>query len=177
LGEPLQNQGNVEADAAALELFDREFRGSLTRYFMRRMPTAEVEDMVQDVFLRLFKRGDIAGLEFASGYVFKTASSVLRDRLRKRLTHCEDDHCSFDPSVHGDADFSPEDVLIGKERLARATAILLELPERSRVAFVLRRIENMTYQDIAAKLGISVSLVEKIVRRSVRYLAHRMDEQ
>jgi RNA polymerase sigma-70 factor (ECF subfamily) len=177
LGEPLEDQSRIEADTAALELFNREFRGSLTRYFHRRMPADQVEDMVQDVFLRLFQRGNIAELEFAAGYVFRTANSVLRDRLRKRLTHCEDDHCSFDPMVHGDADFSPEDVLLGKERLARATAILLELPERSRVVFVLRRIEDMTYQEIAAKLGLSVSAIEKIMLHSVRYLARRMDEQ
>jgi RNA polymerase sigma-70 factor (ECF subfamily) len=79
--------------------------------------------------------------------------------------------------VHGDADFSPEDVLLGKERLARATAILLELPERSRVVFGLRRIEDKTNQENAAKHGLSVSAIEKIMLHSVRYLARRMDEQ
>jgi len=43
--------------------------------------------------------------------------------------------------------------------LARATAVLLELPERTRVIFVLRRLEGMRYLDIAARLGISVSAV------------------
>ena len=111
------------------------------------------------------------------GYVFETASSVLMDRLRRRRSHFEADHEAFDSERHGDVDFSPERVLLGKDALVRATAVLLELPERTRVVFVLRRLEGMRYLDIAARLGISVSAVEKHMTRAMAHLVERLGER
>ena len=133
--------------------------------------------MVQQVFERLLKRGNVGGLEKLGGYVFQTASRVLTDRLRHRRSHHADAHDPFDEHSHGDVDFSPEHVLLERERLARATAALLELPERTRVIFVLRRLEGMKYLDIAARLNISVSAVEKHMERAVAHLAQSLDEE
>lgn len=172
--------GFGEDDKAALERLSRDFRGSLLRYFGRRMrDQSDVEDMAQEVFVRLIKRGGTSALERENlhPYVFETASSVLKDRLRKRVTHHADAHEPFDHTRHSDADFSPEHVLLGRERLARTTALLLELPERTRVIFLLRRLEGLRYQDIAARLGISVSAVEKHVQRAVTHLIHRADAE
>ncbi|MDQ8756231.1 RNA polymerase sigma factor [Sphingosinicella sp. LHD-64] len=164
-------------EQASIEALSQTFRASLGRYFSRRVrDPVEAEDMVQEVFERLLKRGNIANLEHAGGYVFETASSVLADRFRKRRSHHADAHDLFDEHRHGDVDFSPEHVLLGREKLARATAILLELPERTRVIFVLRRLEGMRYSDIAARLGISVSAVEKHMQRAIAHLAKRLEE-
>jgi RNA polymerase sigma-70 factor (ECF subfamily) len=145
---------------------------------MRRVrDRTEIDDMVQQVFERLLKRGDVTGMDRLSGYVFQTASSVLADHGRRRRSRHADAHDEFDESAHGDVDFSPEHVLLGRERLARATAILLELPERTRVIFVLRRLEGMKYLDIAARLGISVSAVEKHMERAVARLMDGVGEE
>jgi RNA polymerase sigma factor (sigma-70 family) len=137
----------------------------------------EIDDMVQQVFERLLKRGDVTGIDKLGGYVFQTASSVLTDRLRRQRVRHAEDHQEFDEHTHTDVDFSPERVLLGRERLARATAILLELPERTRVIFVLRRLEGMKYLDIAARLGISVSAVEKHMERAVARLADGIEQE
>lgn len=167
-----------EQDRAALDRLGRDFRGSLLRYFGRRTrDRADLEDMVQEVFVRLIQRGGASELERQNlnAYVFETASSVLKDRLRKKLTHHADAHEPFDLNRHGGEDFSPEHVLQDQEQLARATAVLLELPERTRVIFVLRRLEGMRFNDIAARLGISVSAVEKHMQRAVTHLMRRID--
>jgi len=162
-------------DEKTLEALSKDFRASLLRHFRRRVSdSGEIEDMVQDVFVRLINRGGVAKLENLSAYVFETASSVLKDRRRKHRTHFFDFHDRFDEDEHGDVDFSPEHVLLSKEQLARATAILLELPERTRVIFVLRRLEGFRYQDISARLGISVSAVEKHMARAVAHLTRRL---
>src|SRR5262245_23867253 len=110
------------ADRDVLRALDDKYRATLLRHFARRYANAgEIEDMVQEVFVRLIRRGGVADLENLQAYVFETASSVLKDRLRKLRTHHENAHESFDPELHADVDFSPEDVLLDKERLARAT--------------------------------------------------------
>lgn len=173
--------GNIEANLAdreTLQALNDKFRGTLLRHFQRRYSrSSEIEDMVQEVFVRLLRRGGVATLENLQAYVFETASSVLKDRLRKQRTHHDSDHEPFDPEVHITADFSPEDVLLNRERLAHASAALLELPERTRVIFVLRRLEGMRFQDISARLGISVSAVEKHMQRAITHMVRRREQE
>ena len=167
-----------EEDRAALDRLDRDFRRSLLSWFGRRTrDRADLEDMVQEVFERLVKRGGASELERQnlSAYVFETASSVLTDHLRKKATRHSDAHEPFDQNQHGGADFSPEHVLMDRQQLARATAVLLELPERTRVIFVLRRLEGMRLNDIAKRLGISVSAVEKHMQRAITHIMRRID--
>lgn len=178
MAEPQNQPAFSDDDKAALERLEREYRGSLLRYFGRRTrDCADLDDMVQEVFLRLIRRGDTSGLESENpgAYMFETASSVLKDRLRKQQTHHTRAHEPFDRDRHGGEDFSPEHVLLERERLAQATAALLELPERTRVIFVLRRLEGMRFKDIAARLGISVSAVEKHMQRAITHLMRRTD--
>jgi RNA polymerase sigma-70 factor (ECF subfamily) len=177
VGGALPKHGRHGDQAASLEILNREFRPSLTRFFVRRVPESDIEDMVQDVLLRLSKRGNLEEIERLGGYVFQTARSVMRDHLRKWRSQERDSHCSFDEEFHGDADFSPERVLLARERVTQAKAALLELPERTRAIFILRRIEKIKYEDIAARLDISVSAVEKHMLRAVRHLATRLEEQ
>lgn len=166
----------TERDVEILKQLDATFRPTLIRHFRRRTSDmAEVEDMVQEVFVRLLRRGGMGNLENLNAYVFETAASVIKDRMRKRRTHQSDAHEQFDHDRHADVDFSPEHVLIGRERLQRASAVLLELPERTRVIFVLRRLEGLRYQDIALRLGVSVSAVEKHVARAVNHLVRRLE--
>lgn len=167
-----------EEDRAALGRLDGNLRRSLFSYFRRRTgDLADHEDMVQDVFERLIKRGGASKLESQNpaAYVFATASSVLNDHLRKKVSRRAGDHEPFDQNRHGGADFSPEHVLIHREQLAQASAVLFQLPERTREVFMLRRIEAMRAADVAARLGISVSAVEKHMRRAILHIAPRID--
>lgn len=165
-----------EADTFAL--ISASFGPSLVRFFQRRVnDQAEVEDLVQEVFLRLVRRGSIDQIEKLGGYVFETAASVLQDRHRRRRSHASDAHDCFDPERHAGVDFAPDRVLDGQERLRRASAALLELPERTRHVFVLRRIEGLRYQDVAKRLGLSVSAVEKHMQRAMQHLLQRMNDE
>jgi RNA polymerase sigma factor (sigma-70 family) len=168
----------VNQEQEALKALASQFGPVLLHFFQRRVrDRSEAEDLTQEVFIRLLRRGDIAALEDIRGYLFETASSVLTDRARKRRSHHSDDHESFDPAVHGNEGFPSDHVLIGEETLTRATRALMELPERARTIFVLRRLEGLRYQDIAQRLGISLSLVEKQMARAVAYLTQRMNDE
>ena len=50
-------------------------------------------------------------------------------------------------------------------------------PERTRAIFLLRRLEGMKYLDIAARLNISVSTVEKDMQRAVAHLTTRLGDE
>jgi RNA polymerase sigma-70 factor (ECF subfamily) len=151
---------------------ERELRIGLTRYFRSRIrDSAEVEDLVQEVFTRIAARKSGEPVEHLHRYVFQTAASVLTDRLRRRGARKAEAHVPFDPERHGDADMDPHRTLSGKEDLRAVTAALYALPVRTRTIFVLHRLEGLKYREIAAQLGISVSATEKHMVRAVEHLA------
>jgi RNA polymerase sigma factor (sigma-70 family) len=150
----------------------------LTRYFRRRVRNdAEVEDMVQDVFARMVARDSTEPIEHLGGYILKTATSVLADRARQRSSRETDRHVAFDSDLHGEEEIDPERVIGGKEDLQVATAALLSLPERTRTVFILRRLEDWKFRDIATHLGISVSAVEKHMVRAIEHLSVEMEKR
>jgi RNA polymerase sigma-70 factor (ECF subfamily) len=153
-------------------------RSWLARWFARRVrEQAEVEDMVQDVFARIAARDSTEPVEHLGGYVLKTARTVMVDRARRRASHMAALHVSLNVERHGDAEIDPERVLSGKEDLRAATAALLSLPERTRTVFILRRLEGCRHKEIATRLGISVSAVEKHMVRAIEHLAAEMERR
>jgi RNA polymerase sigma-70 factor (ECF subfamily) len=150
----------------------------LTRFFRRKVgDQADVEDLVQDVFVRIAARDETYPIEHLDGYVLRTASSVLADRSRQRSARRMDQHVAFNPDLHGEADVDPDRIFTGKEELHVAIAALLSLPERTRTVFVLRRLEGLKMAEIATRLGLSVSAVEKHLVRAVSHLQAEMEKR
>jgi RNA polymerase sigma factor (sigma-70 family) len=154
-------------------------RAALMRYFRRRLPagSGEAEDLVQEVFLRIVKRGDSAGLEHFGGYVFETAASVIKDRQRRRHVRAADQHVSFESDLHASATPDPERAFLDQEALRWTTRTIMALPERTRVIFVLRRLEGLPLKEIAKRLGLSLSTVEKHIQRAGQALFAERNER
>lgn len=169
----------VEArETSAFDSLHRTFREPLLRFFARRVPdAAAAEDLVQQVFERLVQRGDLESIENSRGFVYRVAENIFADHSRRAAVRRSHAHDRFDESLHAGVDFSPEHVLAKRERLARVMDILQALPERTRIIFVLRRIEGWKYQEIGQRFGISVSAVEKHIERAVEQLTQRMDDE
>jgi len=153
-------------DAARLE-------PALRRYFRRRAAAHEVEDLVQEVFIRLQSRRSEEAVEDMDRYVFVVAANVLMRRYRKERQWNQGVEAASDDQ---DEPISPERVLLGREKLDRALAVLQRLPARTRQIFILHRFEDMTYPRIAASLGISKSAVEKHMIRALKALHDQGDD-
>lgn len=164
-------------EPSAFESLHRAFREPLLRFFTRRLRgDAAAEDLVQQVFERLLERGDLESIEKLRGFVYRVAENVAADHMRKAAVRRSHAHERFEESLHAGVDFSPEHVLARREDLAGVMKIVEALPERTRIIFVLRRIEGWKHRDIADRFGISVSAVEKHVERAVAALAARKDD-
>src|SRR5688572_29256001 len=83
---PLSRQGCDDKDL--LVDLDRRYRLSLVNYFEKRIREAyDIDDLVQEVFIRLARRAELSDIKQIEGYVFQTAANVMRDRARRRATH------------------------------------------------------------------------------------------
>lgn len=172
-----EQQGHSLTEADRLETLAREYRPALRRYFGKRArQRADVEDLVQEVLVRLAVRGHIDNIKQPEAYLMRTATNVWRDYLRKKRTHAEDAHVEY-MEGHGRVEDGPAEELEGRESLLTILAALDELPDRTRQVFVLCRVEGMRQKGVAKRLGVSVSAVEKHMIRAIAHLAISLGEK
>lgn len=166
------------------EQISHAYRRPLMTYFLRHTGDyTEAEDLTQEALLRALRAGAGEAIETPDGFVFTIASNLLRDRARKRITRQANRHISLYPQGDDETaaeplqlaaeDLPADRVLMGKEKLRRTLDALAELPDRTREIFILFRVERLRQTEIAARLGVSVSAVEKHVVRAVAHLARR----
>lgn len=150
-------------------------RGSLLRYFARKGMTAEeAEDGAQEVFLRLSRNPAFADHAGVEGYLFETAASVAVDHFRRRQSRSADRHTAYDEALHARPVAGADRIVEDRQQLALALTALREMPERTRHVVILARLERMRQAEIARRLGISVSAVEKHLVRGLARLGERI---
>ena len=138
-------------------LFDLYFEDIRRYLYYRCGDTAVATDLAQDTFTRIWEKQmtllpgkDKALLYKIAGDLF--VSHTRRERLKREAP----DHLRFELE-----DESPQDAMQYQELHARYEEVLMKLPESQRVAFLMSRTEELNYQEIAARLSISVKAVEK----------------
>lgn len=153
-----------------------EFIQPLRAFFARKAHRDDVDDLVQEVLIRMHNRktSEIKNLDC---YIFQVAMNVLRDGYRYDQVRSRSNHCELLEDSHPLDELSPERVVWAREELRQTIAAMSELPERTRKVLVLLRWEGLTYPQVAERLAISVSAVEKHVTRSMRHLLARLMEE
>lgn len=101
----------------------------------------------------------------------QTASSVWNDHLRYRQRRNHYDHVEYDEALHASEAFSPARVLEGKQEIERLMEVLRQLPPRTRQAYLLCRVEGMKRKEVAQRMGISVSGIEKHLMKATLHIA------
>jgi RNA polymerase sigma factor (sigma-70 family) len=151
-----------------------QYGPALRRYFRRRASSGEVDDLVQEVFVKLQARGSTNEIDNVERYLFRTAASVLADGHRRRGWRWG----AHEPIEAADMlvdEVSPERIVIGRQAISAVVSALDELPPRSAQAFYLIRFEQMTQEEAARRMGISVKAVEELMRRAFRLLRARLE--
>ena len=136
---------------------------------------AEAEDVAQEAMLRLWRVAPQwrQGEARVSTWLYRVVTNLCTDRLRARQRRGTQGGAEEMDAV---ADGGPgvEARMMGADRMAALDEALAALPERQRMAVVLRHIEEMTNPEIAAVMEIGVEAVESLVARGKRALAARL---
>lgn len=152
-------------------------RAKLLRFLVARGAGEAAEDLLQDLWLKA-SAATTGPIAQPLSYLYRAADNLMRDRYRsvvqgvRRDRDWTESHGSTAPGVSDEP--SGERVLIARERLRRAEAVLASLGDRAAAAFRRHRIDGLTQREIAAEMGISVSTVESDLRRAYQALtAHQ----
>ena len=137
---------------------------------MRRGRTPhEAEDLVQEAWIKMASYEREHPIKQPEAFLMRTALNLSIDAHRMSISHGEE--VAVEDVVLIDVAPSIDDVVLAKERMARLTICLRRLSPKTRDIFLSYRLEDLTYQEIAARHGLSVSTVEKHVARAMAQLA------
>ena len=131
----------------------------------RRLQGLEVDDIIQETYSRLIAADSVAHVLDAKSYTFQTASSVVIDHLRRMKVVSIASVPDMEALEIRSEDPSPERQVIDRAELQRLAVAIAALPIRVREVFTLRRIHGLSQREVAEKMGIAESTVEKHMSR------------
>jgi RNA polymerase sigma-70 factor (ECF subfamily) len=130
---------------------------------------SEAEDLAQEVFQRVFaKARTLRSPDRFRSFVFSFAIRLLRTELRRRKARS---WLSFHrPETLVDLGAAPTEMET-RDLLRRFYALLDRLAPRHRLVFVLRHLESMTVEEVAAQMELSISTVKRLLSRATDKLS------
>ncbi len=138
--------------------YGRKFTGDITL----------IEDCIQEVFLEIWsKRKKIDGINTPDSYFLSVFRYMLLKKMKQAVNQIELDQLDEEPNFFLNAEQSVDIDPDLKEKLQDA---LNNLTARQREAVFLRFYEDLTYEEVASVLNISVKATYKIMARSLQAL-------
>jgi len=173
----------AKGDDDAFEILVNRHQASILNLIYRFIgDRTQAKDLAQEVFLRVWQSAKSyePKAKFTTWIYRITANlcinelkSSRRRKLFQFLRFGEDQENTIE-EVLVDASPSPEDLLLSREQSRRISDALQSLPANQRMALVLRRYDNLSYQEIAKILNCSVSAVESLLIRAKRNLQKKL---
>ena len=155
-----------------------DYRGELHAYLTKKLKNADTAaDLTQEAFLRFaeYSKGNPAAvIAHERSYLYRTAHNLAVDHVRREARERTDAVSDSEWIGFADDRPSPEQDVGGRDELAAVRQAVLELPERTRQVFVLARIEGLTYREVAMRLEISDSSVQKHLAKAIKHVMQRL---
>jgi RNA polymerase sigma-70 factor (ECF subfamily) len=154
--------------------FNREIlahEGALMRFLMRSWYRRDdVHDLRQEIYIRVYEAAAKDRPTMAKSFLFTTARHLMTDRLRRARVVSIDAVGDINALDLFD-EVSPERRFGARQDLKRLTDAFDRLPERCREVVWLRRVEELSQKEVAARMGIGEKTVEKQVAKGMRLIA------
>jgi RNA polymerase sigma-70 factor (ECF subfamily) len=161
------------ADRAILfeGLFKAHFKNLHSYALMLVKDEAVAEEIVQQVFYKLWEQQGLVGDEPVAGYLYRAVHNTCLNHLKHaKVRNTYSAHVHRTAATH-----TPDtDHAALRELQQKIDEVLGELPEQCRTVFQLSRYEGLGYRDIAAKLGISVKTVEAQMTKALKIMRTRL---
>ena len=145
-----------------------QYRDELTRRLVTMVNSRDTAaDLLQETYVKLLGLVNTKAVEHPRALLHRIATNLAIDYLRKHKKpfHAVD---SLDAAMEVPCGSPcPERIVLGKERFQLSLQAIDKFPPRTREAFLLYRVYGYSYREIAARMGISDSGVEKLLMRAL----------
>lgn len=173
----------AKGDADAFELLVHRHQTSVLNFIYRFIgDRTQAKDLAQEVFLRVWQSAKTYKpkakfttwlYQITTNLCFNELKSSRRKKWFQFLRFGENQENTIE-EILVDPSPSPEELLLSREQSRRITDALQSLPDNQRLALILKRYDDLSYQEIAQILGCSVSAVESLLVRAKRTLQQKL---
>ncbi len=135
------------------------------------------EDIIQESFIILFREVKQQHIENPRAFLFRVAQNLAFDHLKhKKVTdnYAQSQYPILESTIEAP---SIEQTIADKEAIEFVKQFINELPPRCRDTFILNKIHEMSYGEVAQHTGISESGVEKHIMKGLRHCRRRLKNQ
>ena len=167
-------QAVKEGDKKAFDTLFLRYYPMLCAYANQFVDLEDGKEIVQDVMVWFWENKEMQTFDTSlKNYLFKsvrnrcltlTNRNEIKQRIQKKL------------QVHMEQLYEDPDFYIVEELAGKIETAIMRLPESYREAFELNRFQNMTYNEIAFKLGVSPKTIDYKIQQALKILRHELKE-
>jgi RNA polymerase sigma factor (sigma-70 family) len=139
-------------------IFESNFKGLRNFLIYKYKDVERAEDTAQNAFVILWENCGILKPEQAKSFLFTTAIRLSLNLIKHDKVVSNFELQSKPNGMHQE---SPEFLLLEAELKLQLEKAINDLPEKQRTVFLMNRMDNQTYTEIAGLLDLSVKAVEK----------------
>ena len=160
-----------------------ERRPALVRYFANRTGSADLaEDITQDIAARLMdlSEAQIREISNPAAFIYRMGCNLMLDRVKSRHRSVARDHDwsslhTVQSGLDAVADLpAADDAAHARQRLLQVLKTVETLRPQCRRAFRLHKLKGLSHAEVAERLGISRSAVEKHISHALRTLIREL---
>ena len=129
------------------------------------------EDIAQDTFLKIWEKKDEIKISTIKAFLFTIATNILNNKIEHQKVTFKFINTYQEPNPASSPDFDME-MQEFNEKLQKALA---ELDDNKRTVFLMNRIDELTYKQIADNLGLTVKAIEKRMEKALAFLRNRIE--
>lgn len=146
----------------------------VTRFFSNK---EDVEDVVQETFLRAYVAEQKAEISQPKSFLFTTAKNVALTKLNKKSKQITDFLDDYNDRREFQTDASPESMVDARQQFSAYCVAVQSLDGRCREAFLLKKVHGMTHKEIAKQMSMSLSSIEKYLHKAILSVDCSLSEQ
>ena len=146
-------------------------RSSLARSVAGIVPPKEIEDIVQETYVRACQAAHRREIRAPRSFLYRTARNLALDHVKlaeTRLTVSSNDDRSVPQGFQQDLADETLERVSSEEDFARFCQAVRHLPTQIRRAFVLKKVYGYTQREIAEEMGLSESTIEKHIAQGIK---------
>lgn len=157
-----------EQQARSLSLLYKRHRNELLAFLTRKVRCRETaRDLTQDTFVRLLhsEHGHVGNIR---AFLYRIATNLSIDHARRTQVRGVNDEQALE---HLLTDATPERSAVASNTLAHLERLIDGLPSPTREVFLLARVEQLGYKEIAQRLGLNERAVERHLNKALQQCA------
>jgi len=176
----------LEGNDEAFQILVTRYQGKLINYINTLVHDYDLSiDLAQETFIRVFRYANRYKGDYQfSTWIYRIATNLAIDELRRRerkgLFSIRQMIGLFQkdgrPLAIPDVRPTPEHTLDQKERLRKVQAAVDQLPQKYRVPFLLKEVEDLSYEEICNVLDITMGTVKSRIHRAKLMLREKLAE-